>query len=43
MLKQGTYPGRKRVEAAMRAAGTSLMSSSNLNAYRTAIALNLKR
>lgn len=43
MIKQGTYPGRKRVEAAMRAAGTSLMSSSNLNVYRTAIALKLKR
>lgn len=43
MLKLGTYPGRKRVESALRAAGTSLMSASNLNAYRTAIALNVKR
>ncbi len=39
----GTYPGRKRFEAALRAAGTSLMSSSNLGVYRTAILLNVKR
>jgi hypothetical protein len=43
MLQAGTYPARKRVEAALRTAGTSLLSSSNLGAYRTALLLNIKR
>ena len=43
MLRAGTYPGRKRIEAALRAAGTSLLSSSNLAVYRMALLLNVKR
>ena len=42
MLRAGTYPGRKRIEAALRAAGTSLLSSSNLAVYRMALLLNVK-
>lgn len=43
MLQAGTYPARKRVETALRAAGTSLLSASNLGVYRTALLSNVKR
>jgi len=42
MVEVGTYPGRKRVENALRADGTSLMSSPNLHVYRAAIRRNVK-
>ncbi len=43
MVQEGVYPGRKRFEAALREAGTSLLTSSNLGVYRTALLLNVKR
>lgn len=43
MVDVGTYPGRKRIETALRAEGTSLMSSPNLRVYREALMRNVKR
>jgi hypothetical protein len=43
LVESGTYPGRKRVEASLRLAGASLLSSPNLRVFRTTLLARVKR
>jgi hypothetical protein len=43
LVREGTYPGRKRVEAELRAGGASLLSPPNLRVYKVALVSNVKR